>query len=115
MLKTHKIFRRALTALLAAASIAVAQDAAVPKPQPATSGAPASNIPASHPSDLTPMSLVQPSAPSVSGPVAQTSGSAPGSMNVVPAAAPVATPATAASPAQAAPAGMSAEVESGGV
>ncbi len=116
MLNTHKIFCRTLTALLAAASIAIAQDTAVTKPQPAKpSTAPAaSNPPALHSSDLAPMTLVQPPAQALSAPAAPTPGAAPGSMNVV-AAAPAATPATAASPAQGAPLATSSEVESGGV
>src|SRR5690349_16698817 len=115
MLNTHKIFCGALFALLAAASLAVAQNTAVTKPQPAkpSTARATGNPAASHSSDLAPMTLVQPSAPAQVA-----AGQAPvpvsGSTSVV-AAAPVATPATAASPAQANPLEVPSEIESGGV
>jgi type IV pilus secretin PilQ/predicted competence protein len=115
MLNTHKIFGRVLSALLAAASIAVAQDTVVTKPQPAKPiASPATGNPAvSHASDLAPITLVQPAAPTLAA-AAQPPGSAPGSANVVPAA-PAATPTTAASPAAGTSLATDSEVESGGV
>lgn len=115
MLNTHKTFGRALSAFLVAASIAVAQDPAVTKPQPAKpNAAPATGNPAAaHASDLAPMTLVQPTAQTVAQ-AAQPPTTAPGGMNVVPAT-PATTPAAAAAGVPNVATSADTEVESGGV
>ena len=115
MLNTHKTFGRALSAFLVAASIAVAQDPAVTKPQPAKPNAAAAtgNPAAAHASDLAPMTLVQPTAQTVAQ-AAQPPTTAPGGMNVVPAT-PATTPAAAAAGVPNVATSADTEVESGGV
>src|SRR5215471_12954853 len=114
MSNTHKFFGRLLFALMAAVSIASAQDSVVTKTQPtkANPSLPATITPAvTHSSDLAPMTLVQSSAPAAAAPVA-----APSPMNVVAAAAVSApTPAPATSPAQGAVPSTNPEIENGGV
>src|SRR5215475_6993533 len=98
MSNTDKFFGRILIALMAAVSVASAQDSTVSKTQPTKANPflPAAITPAvTHSSDLAPMTLVQSSAPAAAAPIA-----APSPIKVL--AAPSApTPGTATSPAQA--------------